>query len=84
MDIFPLNNAGDSLIEAQKFAQNCQKQDKKFVDLSKAIKQQLLTAGLEERNIQLPHLCTCGDKVKFFSYRLDHTKDALLTFIYRP
>lgn len=32
VDIFPLNNAGDSLIEAQKFAQNCQKQDKKFVD----------------------------------------------------
>ncbi|WP_458402070.1 polyphenol oxidase family protein [Candidatus Avelusimicrobium sp.] len=60
------------------------KEDKKFVDLSKAIKQQLLTAGLEERNIQLPHLCTCGDKVKFFSYRRDHTKDALLTFIYRP
>ena len=60
------------------------KEEKMYVDLSKAIKKQLLSAGLEEKNIQLPHLCTCGDKVKFFSYRRDHTKDALLTFVYRP
>lgn len=60
------------------------KEGKLFVDLSKAITRQLLTVGLEPKDIQLPHLCTCGDKLKFFSYRRDHTKDALLTFVYRP
>lgn len=60
------------------------KEGKLFVDLSKAITRQLLAVGLELRDIQLPHLCTCGDKLKFFSYRRDHTKDALLTFVYRP
>ena len=60
------------------------KEGKLFVDLSKAITRQLLAVGLEGKDIQLPHLCTCGDKLKFFSYRRDHTKDALLTFVYRP
>lgn len=60
------------------------KEGKLFVDLSKAITRQLLAVGLNPKDIQLPHLCTCGDKLKFFSYRRDHTKDALLTFVYRP
>lgn len=61
-----------------------QKDGKLFVDLNKEISRQLTQAGLLSQNIQLPHLCTCGDKLKFFSYRRDHNKDALLTFVYRP
>ncbi len=60
------------------------KEGKLYVDLNKAITRQLLSAGIEEKDMQFPHLCTCGDKLKFFSYRRDHTKDALLTFVYRP
>lgn len=57
---------------------------KLYVDLNKEIVRQLHAAGLEEKNIRLPYYCTCGDKENFFSYRRDHTADALLTFVYRP
>ncbi len=55
-----------------------------YVDLNKEIIRQLTAAGLKEENIRLPYYCTCGDKEKFFSYRRDHTKDAMMTFVYKP
>ncbi len=61
-----------------------EKNGKLFVDLNKEITRQLCAAGLKEENIKLPHYCTCGDRDKFFSYRREHTKDALLTFVYKP
>ena len=60
------------------------KNGKMYVDLNKEITRQLSAAGLNEKDIKLPYYCTCGDKANFFSYRRDHTKDALLTFVYRP
>ena len=60
------------------------KNGKLYVDLNKEIVRQLTAAGLKEENIRLPYYCTCGDKENFFSYRRDHTKDALMTFVYKP
>lgn len=60
------------------------KNGKLFVDLNQEIKRQLCGCGLEEKNVKTPYYCTCGDKANFFSFRRDHTKDALLTFVYRP
>lgn len=60
------------------------KNGKLFVDLNQEIKRQLCNCGLEEKNIKTPYYCTCGDKARFFSFRRDHTKDSLLTFVYRP
>lgn len=60
------------------------KNGKMYVDLNQEITRQLTAAGLDEKDIKLPYYCTCGDKANFFSYRRDHTKDALLTFVYRP
>ncbi len=60
------------------------KNGKMYVDLNQEITRQLTAAGLKKEDIRLPYYCTCGDKEKFFSYRRDHTKDALLTFVYRP
>lgn len=61
-----------------------QKDGKLFVDLNQEITRQLTAAGLKKENVKLPYYCTCGDKAKFFSFRRDHTKDALLTFVYKP
>lgn len=60
------------------------KNGKLFVDLNQEIKRQLCGCGLEENDIKTPYYCTCGDKANFFSFRRDHTEDALLTFVYRP
>ncbi len=60
------------------------KKGKLYVDLNKEITRQLTSAGLHETDIALPYYCTCGDRDHFFSYRRDHTAEALLTFIYRP
>ena len=60
------------------------KNGKMYVDLNQEITRQLTAAGLKEEDIKLPYYCTCGDKARFFSYRRDHTKDALITFVYRP
>lgn len=61
-----------------------EKNGKLYVDLNQEITRQLTAAGLKEENIKLPYYCTCGDKENFFSFRRDHTKDALLTFVYKP
>ena len=60
------------------------KNGKLYVDLNQEIARQLTAVGLKKEDIKLPYYCTCGDKEKFFSYRRDHTKDAMLTFVYRP
>ncbi len=60
------------------------KNGKMYVDLNKEIARQLTAARLNMQDIRFPYYCTCGDRANFFSYRRDHTKDAMLTFIYRP
>ena len=57
---------------------------KLFVDLNKAILQQLTKQGLAKENIEFCPHCTCCEAENFFSFRRDHTKDALLTFVYKP
>ena len=60
------------------------KNGKLFVNLNTEIKRQLTRAGVPETNIRTPYYCTCGDKEHFFSWRRDHQKNLLLSFIYRP
>jgi hypothetical protein len=62
----------------------CHRDGKLFVDLNLEIKHQLLQAGLSARRIYTPHYCTCGDQENFFSWRRDHQKNLLLSFIYKP
>ena len=62
----------------------CRRNGKLFVDLNLEIKRQLLQAGLTAQNIYTPHYCTCGDKENFFSWRRDHQKNLLLSFLYKP
>ncbi len=71
---------------ADQFAADClvRKDGRLFVDLNVEIKRQLTQAGLKETNIHAPYYCTCGDKENFFSWRRDHQKDLLLSFIYKP
>ena len=60
------------------------KDGKLFVDLTGEIRQQLYAAGLKPDTIVAPYYCTCGDKANFFSWRRDHVKENLLSFIYKP
>lgn len=59
------------------------KDGKLVVDLNGAIQTQLLWAGLEDKNIILSSACTCCDKENFFSWRRDHVRNLLLSFIYK-
>ena len=61
-----------------------QKDGKLFVNLNTEIILQLQLAGLTAADIKTPYYCTCGDKENFFSWRRDHVKDSLLSFIYKP
>ncbi len=71
---------------ASQFRAAClvRKNGKIFVDLNAAIKHQLLQAGLAAKDIHAPYYCTCGDRENFFSWRRDHQKNLLLSFIYKP
>lgn len=71
---------------AQQFPSDCviRKEGKIFVDLNVEIKRQLTQAGLNQADIQTPYYCTCGDKMNFFSWRRDHEKNMLLSFLYKP
>jgi len=60
------------------------KDGKIFVNLNVEILQQLQEAGLNPQYIKTPYYCTCGDKENFFSWRRDHVRDSLLSFIYKP
>ena len=71
---------------ASQFPANCvlRKNEKIFVDLNTEIKRQLMQAGIDTQNIRTPYYCTCGDRENFFSWRRDHEKNLLLSFIYKP
>ncbi len=58
--------------------------EKLFVNLSQAILHQLTQEGLTSKNIVFDPHCTCCEPENFFSFRRDHTKDAMLTFVYIP
>lgn len=60
------------------------KDGKIFVDLNAEIILQLQLAGLTAADIKTPYYCTCGDKENFFSWRRDHIRQNLLSFIYKP
>ena len=57
---------------------------KLYVDLSGALRAQLMRAGLDGGHIRTPDYCTCGDEKNFFSWRRDHVRNRLLSFIYKP
>lgn len=71
---------------AAEFPADCvsEKKDKLFVRLTRAITRQLVEAGVAHADIAAPYYCTCGDRENFFSWRRDHQKNLLLSFIYRP
>lgn len=60
------------------------KNGKIFVDLNTEVLDQLQEAGLDTRQIKTPYYCTCGDEENFFSWRRDHIRRNLLSFIYKP
>ena len=57
---------------------------KMFVDLNAAIRLQLLQAGLSPQNIRFSDQCTCCQPADFFSWRREHKREMLLSFIYKP
>lgn len=61
-----------------------EKNGKLFVNLNLEILQQLQEAGLNPTLVKTPYYCTCGDKENFFSWRRDHVRAHLLSFIYKP
>ena len=71
---------------AQQFPQTCwvRQNGKLFIDLTLEIRRQLQEAGLTENAIYAPDFCTCGNAEQFFSWRRDHLKQNLLSFIYKP
>ena len=70
---------------AVQFPQACiEKQGRTWVDLNQAILQQLTEAGLAQNDIVFSPHCTCCEREDFFSFRRDHTRDAMLSFVYRP
>lgn len=72
---------------AQQFAPSSviKRDGKLFVDLTADIIRQLKTCGVKIENIKNPCSCecTCCNKELFFSYRREHTKDAMLSFVYK-
>lgn len=60
------------------------KDGKLFVHLNGEIQDQLLKAGVEKENIVFSPHCTCCEPNDFFSWRRDHVKNLLLSFIYKP
>ena len=60
------------------------KNGKIFVNLNTEILGQLQEAGLNLTEIKTPYYCTCGDEQNFFSWRRDHIRRNLLSFIYKP
>lgn len=60
------------------------KNGKIFVNLNTEILSQLQEAGLDLLQIKTPYYCTCGDEENFFSWRRDHIRQNLLSFIYKP
>ncbi len=61
-----------------------QRKEKLFVDLNAAIRLQLEQAAMEPERCFFSYDCTCCDKENFFSWRRDHQRNMLLSFIYKP
>ena len=61
-----------------------ERKGKIFVNLNTEILLQLQEAGLDSTHIKTPYYCTCGDRENFFSWRRDHVRQGLLSFIYKP
>ncbi len=57
---------------------------KTFVNLNLEILSQLQEAGLNPLDVKTPYYCTCCDKENFFSWRRDHVRQNLLSFMYKP
>ena len=55
-----------------------------FVNLNLEILCQLQEAGIPAQQIKTPYYCTHCDKTNFFSWRRDHQRENLLSFIYKP
>lgn len=55
-----------------------------FVDLNQAIEKQLLQEGLQAKDLVFSAHCTCCEKENFFSFRRQHSREALLSFVYIP
>lgn len=54
-----------------------------FLSLEKAVRRELLSHGLADKNIESSSLCTFANPDKFYSYRRDKTQSArMLNFIY--
>jgi len=70
---------------AEQFPSSCHrpKNGKIFIDLTAEIIRQLTQAGISETDIKAPYYCTCGDKENFFSWRRDHIRQNLLSFMYK-
>ena len=60
------------------------KNGKILVNLNIEIIQQLQAAGIDPLQVKTPYYCTCCDKENFFSWRRDHVRAHLLSFIYKP
>jgi len=60
------------------------KNGKQFVNLNGEIQNQLLQAGVKEENMAFSKRCTCCKENDFFSWRRDHVKNLLLSFMYKP
>ena len=72
-------------VAAQFSAQSViRKNGKIFVNLNTEILLQLELAGLTAADVKTPYYCTCGDRENFFSWRRDHEKTNLLSFVYKP
>ena len=55
-----------------------------LVNLNIEILHQLQEAGVEPTQVKTPYHCTCCDPENFFSWRRDHVRTHLLSFIYKP
>ena len=60
------------------------KNGKILVNLNIEILHQLEQTGLNPLDIKTPYYCTCCDEKNFFSWRRDHVRAHLLSFVYKP
>lgn len=57
--------------------------DKKYINLNTEIRAQLQQGGLKSEDILFDGHCTCCNENHFFSWRRDHVRNLLLSFIYK-
>ncbi|MGB2579912.1 hypothetical protein AAIR98_001831 [Elusimicrobium simillimum] len=54
-----------------------------YVNLRTEIRLQLAGFNIDQMDVHTPCFCTCHNPDVFFSYRRDHTKDCIMSFIYK-